>query len=204
MTLARHDEEGAAPPAVVALVASIGGLAALSEVLGGLPAGFPAAVLVLQHLEGGRASLLPEILNGRTALPVSRAVHGTVVEPGRVYVAPSGQHLRLRPGRTLELDGAPRVNFSRPSADVLLASLAEAGVPMVAVVLTGRGTDGAAGALRIRAGGGTVLATDRESSTNFGMPGAADDAGGVDEMLPLEAVAPRLVALISQLAHAPE
>jgi two-component system, chemotaxis family, protein-glutamate methylesterase/glutaminase len=194
---APHD----APP-VVALVASAGGLQALAAVLGGLPASLDAAVVVLQHLEAGRQSLLPLLLDRRTSLPVLEAADGTVLCRGAVYVGPSGRHLRVTGRGTLSLTDTPPVHHSRPSADVLLGSLADAGVPMIAVVLTGRGQDGAAGALLVRRGGGTVLAQDRATSQHFGMPGAADDAGGVDEILPLEDIAPRLVQLLDTL-HAP-
>ena len=158
---------------VVALVASMGGLQAFSEVLGGLPASFPAAVLVMQHLEPERASHLAHILAGRTPLCVAQAVSGATL----------------------------RVAFSRPSADVLLQSLATAGEPVIAVVLTGRGQDGAVGSVQVRRGGGTVLAQDQSTSQEFGMPGAAALAGGVDEVLPLAAIAPRLIALLHDLNH---
>jgi two-component system chemotaxis response regulator CheB len=113
-------------------------------------------------------------------------------------VAPPGRHLRVR-GRTLALTDTDPVHFSRPSADVLLDSLASAGAPVVAVVLTGSGRDGAAGSLHVRDGGGAVLAQDRGTSVNFGMPGAAVRASGVSEVLPLEAIAPRLVQLIDPM-----
>jgi two-component system chemotaxis response regulator CheB len=184
---------------VVALVASAGGLQALSEVLGALPASLNAAVVVLQHLQPGRQSLLAHILAQRTSLPVRDAEDGTVLRPGTVYVAPASRHLRIGAEGTLSLTDTPPVHFSRPSADVLLESLADAGVPMIAVVLTGRGRDGAAGSLRVRLGGGTVLAQDRATSRHFGMPGAAADAGGVDEALPLARIAPRLVQLVDTL-----
>jgi two-component system chemotaxis response regulator CheB len=187
---------------VVALVASSGGIAALTEVLGALPQSLAAAVVVLQHLQAGRHSYLPEILGGRTRLPVCEAVDGAVLRAGTVYVAPSGRHLRIAAGGTLALTDTPPIHFSRPSADVLLDSLAEAGVPMVAVVLTGKGRDGAAGSLRVHLAGGTVLAQDRATSLHFGMPGAAAGTGGVDQALPLEAIAPRIVELIENL-HAP-
>jgi two-component system chemotaxis response regulator CheB len=184
---------------VVALVASLGGLKALSLVLAALPASFRAAVVVMQHVESGRVSRLPEILKVRTTLRVRAAADGDALLAGTVYVAPSGRHLSIRDGRTLSLTDAAPVHFSRPSADVLLDSLAGAGAPVVAVVLTGRGEDGAAGSLHVRHAGGTVLAQDRASSTHFGMPGAAVAAGGVSEVLPLDAIAPRLVQLIDVL-----
>jgi two-component system chemotaxis response regulator CheB len=181
------------------MVASLGGLEALSEVLAALPASFPAAVLVLQHLESGRVSRLPQILGGRTALRVRAAADGDALCAGTVYVAPSGRHLSIRGGRILALTDTHPVHFSRPSADVLLDSLAAVGAPVIAVVLTGRGVDGAAGSLLVRNSGGTVLAQDRGTSVNFGMPGAAVRAGGVSEVLPLEAIAPRLVQLIEKI-----
>jgi two-component system, chemotaxis family, protein-glutamate methylesterase/glutaminase len=154
---------------------------------------------VMQHLQPGRRSWLPHILARRTPLPVHAAVDGAALRAGSVYVAPPGRHLRIGAGHTLTLTDTPPVHFSRPSADVLLGSLADAGIPMIAVVLTGRGQDGAAGCLRVHRGGGTVLAQDRASSLHFGMPGAAADAGGVDEALPLDAIAPRLVELVDTL-----
>jgi len=186
---------------VVALVASMGGLAAFSEVLGALPADFPAAVLVLQHLEPARPSQLARILEERTPLRVREAVSGATLAAGHVYVAPPGRHLEITAARTLALSDAPPVAFSRPSADVLLRSLATAGEPVIAVVLTGRGQDGAVGSVQVRRGGGTVLAQDQGSSEEYGMPGAAALAGGADEVLPLAEIAPRLVALLHNLNH---
>jgi two-component system chemotaxis response regulator CheB len=183
---------------VVALVASAGGLDALSQVLAALPASFAAAVLVMQHLESGRVSQLPAILETRTPLRVRAAADGDALHAGTVYVAPSGRHLSIH-ARTLSLTDADPVHFSRPSADVLLKSLAGAGAPVIAVVLTGRGEDGAAGSVNVHHSGGTVLAQDRGTSVHFGMPGAAVAAGGVSEVLPLDAIAPRLVQLIDVL-----
>ena len=187
---------------IVALVASAGGLQALSEVLKALPASLNAAVLVMQHLEAGRRSLLACILDQRTPLEVREARDGAALERGTVYVAPSGRHLRVAADHTLSLTDTDPVHFSRPSADVLLGSLAHAGGPVIAVVLTGMGSDGAAGSLLVRQGGGTVLAQDRATSLHFGMPGAAAVAGGVNQALPLDAIAPRLVQLLETL-HAP-
>lgn len=184
---------------MVALVASAGGLDALSEVLAGLPAAFPAAVLVLQHLESGRQSVLPHILRGRTGLEVREAADGEPLRAGTVYVSPSGRHLRVSAERRLQLTDTEKVEHSRPSADVLLRSLAEAGGPVVAVVLTGRGRDGAAGSLLVHQRGGTVLAQDEATSLHYGMPGAAALQGGVDQELPLDAIAPALIDLMDTL-----
>jgi two-component system chemotaxis response regulator CheB len=179
------------------MVASLGGLAAL-------PASFSAAVVVVQHLESGRGSHLPEIPEGQTALGVRTAADGDALRGGTVYVAPSGHHLSIGHGRTLALTDTAPVHHSRPSADVLLDSLAGAGAPVVAVVLTGWGRDGAAASVRVCGAGGTVLAQDQASSLDSGMPGAAVAAGGVSEVLPLEAIAPRLVQLTDVLQTANE
>lgn len=185
---------------VVALVASAGGLEALGIVLEALPAALPAAVLVMQHLEPGRHSLLPVLLSSRTALPVEEARPGARLRAGRVYVAPADLHLTVAADRTLSLSHTQRVHFSRPSADVLLGSLADAIGPRgIAVVLTGRGSDGAAGALLVREQGGTVIAQDRASSREFGMPGAAAGNGSASLVVPLEQVAPCIVTLLASL-----
>ncbi|HEU0079850.1 MAG TPA: chemotaxis protein CheB, partial [Longimicrobiaceae bacterium] len=155
----------------------------------------------LQHLESGRVSRLPEILARRTPLRVQAAEDGAALRAGSVYVAPSGRHLRITDRRTLALTDTPAVHYSRPSADVLLDSLAVAGAPVVAVVLTGKGRDGAAGSLHVGRGGGTVLAQDQATSLHFGMPGAAVRAGGVSEVLPLRDIAPRLVQLVHELSN---
>lgn len=199
-----HSAADSAPPLpIVALVASAGGLDALGTVLGGLPPGLPAAVVVLQHLEPGRASLLSGLLARRTALQVEEARDGAVLRAGTVYVAPSSHHLRLAAAGTLELTDTARVHFSRPSADVLLASLADAPNPLVAVVLTGRGCDGAEGSLHVRESGGTVLAQDERTSRYYGMPGAAVRLGSVEESLPLPEIAPRLLGLLETLHARP-
>jgi two-component system, chemotaxis family, protein-glutamate methylesterase/glutaminase len=184
---------------IVALVASAGGLDALSEVLAALPAGLGAAVVVLQHLEPGRESMLAGILRRRTKLAVEEAREGSRLRAGTVFVAPASHHLRVLPDQTLQLADTAPVHYSRPSADVLLASLAASGNPVVAAVLTGRGCDGAEGSLLVRQSGGTVLAQDEATSRHYDMPGAALRGGGAAESLPLGAIAARLTALVDTL-----
>lgn len=185
---------------VVALVASAGGLAALTAVLSELPDDFPAAVVVLQHLDPSRQSLLAKILDVRSALPVQQARHGDRLRPGVVFVAPPAHHLVVSPDGMLALTSTEPVHFSRPSADALLESLGHSlGRRVVAVVLTGAGTDGADGARIVKLTGGTVLAQDRSTSKSFGMPGAAIQTGCVDGVLPLREIAPALVHLITDL-----
>jgi two-component system chemotaxis response regulator CheB len=184
-------------PAVVALVASAGGLDAIASVLGSLDASLPASVLVLVHLLPERRSLLPELLARRTDLYVKQAENGDALEEGRVYVAGPDRHLVVAAGH-LELDAGPPVHHARPAADVLLTSLAAAcGGNCLAAVLTGAGTDGAAGARAVKAAGGRVLAQDESSSEHFGMPNAAIATGSVDDILPLHEIGPAIAAFVS-------
>ena len=182
---------------VVALAASAGGLTALSSVLADLPAGFPAGILVVQHLDPRHRSLMADILNRRTRLEVKQAEDGDHLAPGRVYIAPPNRHLLLNGDGSLSLTQTELVHFVRPSADLLFESVA-AGYKdrAIAVVLSGSGGDGSMGVKAIKKMGGTVLAQDQSTSEFFGMPGAAIDSGNVDFVLPLEEIAPALVALV--------
>lgn len=158
---------------VVALVCSTGGLDALTHVLAPLPADFAAAVLVLQHIDPGAASSLPAILTRRTALTVLEATDASPLCPGQVLVAPPGHHTLVTTQRTTALiESGPRPPY-RPSADLLLTSLAlSVGPQAIAVVLSGHGIDGATGATAVHHFGGLVIASDEASSTEFSMPRA--------------------------------
>ncbi|HSK75150.1 MAG TPA: chemotaxis protein CheB [Thermoanaerobaculia bacterium] len=184
------------PARVVAIAASAGGLSALTHVLTALPAGFGAPIIVLQHLRADQKSFMAEILGRRVALPVASARHGERLTVGKVYVAPPGRHLLVLADGVLALSDTERVRFVRPAADVLFHSLAESlGPRAVAVVLTGTGKDGADGVREIHRRGGTVIVQDEASSQFFGMPGASIKTGMVDRVLPLDEIAPALVAL---------
>ncbi len=182
---------------VVALAASAGGLTALSSVLADLPAGFPAGILVVQHLDPRHRSLMADILNRRTRLEVKQAEDGDHLAPGRVYIAPPNRHLLLNGDGSLSLTQTELVHFVRPSADLLFESVA-AGYKdrAIAVVLSGSGGDGSMGVKAIKKMGGTVLAQDQRTSEFFGMPGAAIHSGSVDFVLPLEEIALALVTLV--------
>jgi len=185
---------------VIALVASAGGLDAVSRVLVGLPENFGASVIVLIHQAPDHVSRLVEILCARCKLPVQEAQHGAALEPGHVIVIPPGKHLLITPGPRTALIASGAVPPSRPSADLLLATLATAvGSRAVAVILSGGGHDGATGATAVHAFGGTVLATDQASSTAYSMPLAAIQRGNaVDQIAPLDEVASRLRTLAAQ------
>jgi two-component system, chemotaxis family, protein-glutamate methylesterase/glutaminase len=179
---------------VVAIVGSAGGIAALAEVLRELPTDLQASVVVVMHLLPDHRSFLAEILGRRTDLSVKQAEEGDVLEPGTVYVAPPDVHLLVHHDGSLHLDESPPVHYVRPSADVLLASLADAKAGRCFVaVLSGTGTDGAAGAAAVKQAGGRVIAQDQATSQHFGMPGAAILTGAVDEVLALDRIAAAVV-----------
>lgn len=186
-------------PKAVALVGSAGGLGAIASVLAHLPADLDAPVFVLLHLHDGHLSHLAAILGRRTDLPVKQAEAGERASAGHVYVAPPGAHLRAAAEGTVDLDHGAPVRQLRPAADVLLVSLAEAyGVGAVAVVLSGSGHDGAAGATAVKRAGGRVIAQDEESADFFGMPGAAVAEGVVDDVLPLAEIAAAVAAYVRE------
>lgn len=185
---------------VVALVCSAGGLDALTRVLKHLPIDFPAAVLVLQHHSPQAHSALSAILSRRTDLPVSDAAEGTLLRPGHVLVAPPGRHTLITAAGRTALIASGALPPYRPSADLLLTTLALArGEQAIAVVLSGHGIDGATGATAVHHFGGLVIASDETSSTEFSMPAATIGRSTVvDYVLPLSDIAARLVTLTTQ------
>lgn len=188
----------AQPRHVVAIAASAGGLAALSEVLSELPADFAAPILVVQHLDPHHRSWMAEILSRRTGLRVLQVEGGERLAAGTVFLAPPDRHLLVGTDGVLALADTVRVQYSRPSADVLFTSLAESwGAGGIAVVLTGTGHDGAEGVRAVKDHGGMVIAQDEASAEFFGMPGAAIQTGAADLVLPLQSIAPALLRLTS-------
>jgi two-component system chemotaxis response regulator CheB len=183
---------------IVALAASAGGLAALSQVLSGLPAEFTPAVVVVQHLDPRHRSLMADILNRRTPLQTKEAEEGDRVQGGTVFIAPPNRHLLVNPDMTLSLSQSEQVHFVRPSADLLFESVAASyGERVIAVVLSGSGSDGAMGLQAVKKMGGTVIAQDERTAEFSGMPQAAINTGAVDFVLPLEEIAPALLQLAS-------
>ena len=180
---------------VVAIGASAGGLEALTAVLSTLPADYPAAVVIVLHLDPHRRSALASLLARTCPLPVRQAESGDPLRGGMVYVAPPGSHLVLQEGVLMLSDAAP-VNFSRPAVDVLFISVAQAAGPRaIGVILTGAGRDGAAGLQAIKRAGGRTIVQDPESAAHGSMPAAASATGCVDFTLPLARIGPMLAGL---------
>jgi two-component system chemotaxis response regulator CheB len=184
---------------VVALASSAGGIAALSEILGSLPGDFPAAIVVVQHLDPRHRSLMADILRRRTELDVVQAKEGDQIRPGTVYIAPPDRHLLVNADGSLSLSHSELVHFVRPSADLLFESVAASyRQRAIAVVLTGTGSDGSMGIGAIKKMGGTVVAQDQASAEFSGMPGAAIRSGNADFVLPLDEIASALVTLVAK------
>jgi two-component system chemotaxis response regulator CheB len=167
-------------------------------VLHGLPADFPASVVIVLHLMPDHPSYLAEILGRKSPLPVVQAEDGQSLEHGCVYVAPPDHHLTVGSDGRLGLEQSPPVRFVRPSIDLFLMSLADSyDGRAVAVILSGAGGDGAQGITRIKAAGGTVLAQEAGSAEHDGMPEAAAATGAVDRILPLAQIAEGIVAAVT-------
>jgi len=184
---------------VLAVGSSTGGPDALSAVLPQLPASFPVPVVVVQHMPPVFTRMFAQRLDSKCALSVKEAEHGDLVVPGRVLIAPGDQHLELkRVGTSVvaQLTSAPPEHFCRPAVDVLFRSVASVyGGSVLAVVLTGMGSDGARGAEVLRRAGAEVVAQDQASSVVWGMPGAVVGAGLAHRVLPLDRVAADMVGV---------
>jgi two-component system chemotaxis response regulator CheB len=192
-------------PTVLAIGVSTGGPAALDIFLPSLPASFPLPVFVVQHMPELFTKLFAERLNGRCPLKVHEAIDGEPVQAGTVYIAKGNWHMEIIAGArtgspaTLRLTQGPPENHCRPAVDVLFRTAAAVyGAGVLAVVLTGMGSDGTAGCRLIRDQGGSVLAQDAATSAVWGMPGSVTNAGLAHKVLPLNGIAPEILRLVSR------
>ncbi|MCH4562986.1 chemotaxis response regulator protein-glutamate methylesterase [Halomonas sp. EGI 63088] len=190
---------------LVIIGASTGGTEAIRRVLEPLPANSPA-ILITQHMPGGFTRSFAERLDRLCQVSVKEAEDGERVLPGHAYIAPGDAHLKLaRSGANYvaRLDDGPPVNRHRPSVDVLFHSAAtQAGRNAIGVLLTGMGKDGAAGLVEMRQAGAPTLAQDEASCVVFGMPREAIALGGAGEVVALDDIAPRLMALVAASGRA--
>ncbi|GDY12949.1 chemotaxis response regulator protein-glutamate methylesterase [Planctomycetota bacterium] len=188
---------------VLALGASTGGTEALREVLADLPGDTPGTVIV-QHMPPMFTASFAQSLNRTSRLQVSEAKGGEPLLPGLAYVAPGGYHLvvvRTGAHYQVELRDGPEVHFQRPAVDVTFLSVAKsAGANAVGVLLTGMGSDGAAGLKAMRAAGAHTIAQDEASCVVFGMPKAAIDLGAAAEIVPLSLIAGRISQALRRIA----
>ncbi len=182
---------------VVVIGVSTGGPNALQEIIPRLPGDFPVPVLTVQHMPVMFTASLAARLNQLSPIRVLEGEEGAPVEKGAMYIAPGGSHLVVRKNRlgqmALGLTYSPPVNSCRPSVDVLFRSVAMVyGGHVLAVILTGMGKDGVAGAGAIRRKGGYIMVQDEKSSVIWGMPGAVVEAGEANEIVPLHRMADRI------------
>jgi len=183
---------------IFAIGASTGGVQALTRVLSALPANAPGTV-VIQHMPAHFTMSFAQRLDRECAMSVKEADDGDRVVPGRVLIAPGGYHMLFsRSGANyfVTLKDGPPVCRQKPSVEVLFNSVAKyAGPNAVGAILTGMGDDGATGLLNLRQAGAHTVAQDEQSCVVFGMPKEAIARGGVEDVLPLERIAERLIML---------
>jgi two-component system chemotaxis response regulator CheB len=161
-------------PELVAIGGSAGALDALIEILAGLPAAFPAPIVIVLHLPAGRPSLLEGIFADRCALAVREVDDKEPLAPGAVYLAPPGYHLLIERTRRAALSVDEPVAYSRPSIDVFLDSVGDAyGPRALAVLLSGANDDGARGLAGLRARGAITVVQDPATAPHPAMPRAA-------------------------------
>jgi two-component system chemotaxis response regulator CheB len=186
-----------APAGVLVVGVSTGGPAALEKFLPALPADFPLPVLIVQHMPPLFTVLLAERLNGLCQLSVHEARAGQTLYVGSVTLARGDWHMQAIGSAahcSLRLTQAAPEQHCRPSVDVLFRSaVAVYGAGVLAVVLTGMGSDGLDGCRAVHAAGGRILVQDRETSAVWGMPGVVAEAGLADQVLPLELLAAEVV-----------
>jgi two-component system chemotaxis response regulator CheB len=183
---------------VFAIGVSTGGPHALQYVLSQLPADFPGAIVIVQHMPEGFTEMFARRLDECCAISVKEAQSGDLLLAGRALVCPANRHLRVKRlplGDVVVLSDDPRENGHRPSVDVLFRSLAEEfGARGVAVLMTGMGEDGAAGMGLVKQAGGLTVAQNEESCVVYGMPRAAVERGFAQRIVSLEAMANTLLA----------
>lgn len=195
----------AVPPKLAVLGASTGGPQALKQILGALPAGFPLPLVCVQHIGG---EFLPELLawlDQSTPLAVGQARAGEYPEPGSVHFPPADRHLEFDQAGRFLLTWSPPCGGLRPSVTVSMEAAArQFGAGAVGVLLTGMGRDGADGLASIAKAGGLTIAQNKATSVVFGMPGEAVAIGAARHVLPLEQIAPALIALVERGTRAPK
>jgi two-component system, chemotaxis family, protein-glutamate methylesterase/glutaminase len=192
---------------LIIIGASTGGTEAIKDVLMQMPPNCPA-ILITQHMPEVFTKLFAARLDGLCRIRVKEAEHGERAMPGHAYIAPGNRHLSVRKSGSnyiVNITDELPVHRHRPSVDVLFRSVAQyVGHNAVGIMLTGMGKDGAAAMLEMKHAGAWNIAQDEASCVVFGMPKEAIAAGGVDEVLPLDAIAGRVLALLRNGVPTPQ
>ncbi|RLG35439.1 hypothetical protein DRN98_01270, partial [Methanosarcinales archaeon] len=164
-----------------------------------LPDKFDAGIVIVQHMPGFISKSIVNTLGEVTKHTVKLAEDGEVLTPGVIYLAPGGDKHLIVENRSIMLVDGEKVNFCRPSVDVMMNSVAEEFEERtIGVILTGMGHDGAMGIVKIKEHGGYTIAQDKVTSAVFGMPGAAINTGKIDRVLPSYMIAPEFTSIIEQ------
>ncbi|MEZ4525070.1 MAG: chemotaxis protein CheB [Desulfobacterales bacterium] len=183
----------------VVIGVSAGGMEALPVILEPLPEDFPVPILIVQHISPDSDGYLSRYLDSICPVKVREAGEKDEVRPGTVYLAPANYHLLVEDDRTLSLSVEERVNFARPSVDVLFETASDVfGPRLVGIILTGANRDGSMGLKKIRQNGGLTIVQSPETAFADDMPRAAIAAGPVDHILPLHQIGPFLCTLFGR------
>lgn len=178
---------------------SSGGMNAMKVMFSLLPKDFNTPIIIVQHLSPRSDNQWIKLLNDKFNLPIKEADEKEKIEPGTVYISPSNYHLMIEKNKTFSLNIAERVNFARPSIDVLFESAAEAyRNKLIGVVLTGANNDGTKGIKRIKECGGLAIVQNPETAESPYMPASAIAAIEPDYILPLEEITELLITIDKQ------
>ena len=190
------------PIEIVAIGTSTGGPNALGEVLPHIPKDLPVPIVVVQHMPPIFTRLLADRLASQSQIPVTEGAAGITLTPGRAWIAPGNFHMTVAHAgvnRRLDLNQNPPEHSCRPAVDPLFRSVAAVfRANVLAVVMTGMGSDGVLGAQHIREAGGEVIIQDEASSVVWGMPGLVYAAGQADAVYPLDQLAPEITRRVLQ------
>jgi two-component system chemotaxis response regulator CheB len=190
---------------IAVIGASVGGPAAILEIMSQLPSSIDASFLIVQHMPIGFTKSFAERISWYSEIKAKEAEEGDVLFKSAVYVAPSGFHMVIEKIQDqkhrycIRLDDSPFVNYVRPAVDVTMSSVAEVfeGTKILGVILSGMGRDGLGGARKIKERGGKIIAQDESSCAVYGMPKVVIDEGLADEVLRLDQIPKKIVQYLS-------
>lgn len=185
---------------IVAIGTSTGGPRALQSVIPLIPVNIDATIVIVQHMPPKFTKSLSERLNSTSNIEVKEAEEGDILKRGCAYIAPGDYHMTIvkeRNNLVVRLNQNPQVMGLRPTVDILMESVASiSGYSKLGIILTGMGSDGAAGILKMKESNSYTIAQDESTSVVFGMPKAAIATGIIDEVLPLDKIAGKIISKV--------
>lgn len=178
---------------------SSGGMNVMKKIFTQLPKEFSIPIIIVQHIGSHSENVWIQLLNDKSNLEIKEADEKEIIENGKVYVAPANYHLLIERNKTFSLSIDDRVNYARPSIDVLFESAAEAYKnKLIGLILTGSNNDGSAGLKRIKEGGGLTIVQDPETAESYFMPASAIALYKPDYILNLEEIIKLLITIDTQ------